>query len=127
MPGGGLLPERPRTASPEGTRGWARHTDLHPTSPGSPGRADISPGGQVHLEVLQQDKFASIPKVARRMCRRLMQRADRHCRNGELTVNEMKTFLRGTSYASFADWVARPRNMAKHDFDRDGTLKVSSS
>jgi len=36
-----------------------------------------------------------IPAIAKRMCKKLMKQADRHCRNGELTVNEMRTFLKG--------------------------------
>ena len=40
----------------------------------------------------------------RRYCEGIMRAADRHNRNGELTVNELRTYLRGTEYQAFVGW-----------------------
>jgi len=63
---------------------------------------------------------------AKRMAGSIMRRADRHCRNKELTVNELRTFLRNTEFEAFSEWLSAPqsRNRAwkRHDADWSGAL-----
>ena len=40
------------------------------------------------------------------------------------TVNELKTYLRGTKFEPFADWISQRGVMWKHDGDGDGTLDM---
>jgi len=54
----------------------------------------------------------------------IMQLADRHTKNGRLTVNELKTYLRGTTYEPFADWISQRGHLSKHDGDHDGVLDI---
>lgn len=52
----------------------------------------------------------------------IMQLADRHCTNGQLTLTELQTFLRGTPYELFADWVSKSSRLLAHDSDRNGVI-----
>jgi len=54
----------------------------------------------------------------------IMAAADRHCGNKMLSVNEVRTFLRGGQFGAFADWLTgdRLRQFRTFDRDRDGAL-----
>ena len=58
-----------------------------------------------------------------------MDQADRHQRNGVLSVNELRTFLRGGEFGAFAEWLAPPgrrsTNWRQYDWDSDGGLDMS--
>jgi len=52
--------------------------------------------------------------------------ADQHCRNNQLTVSEMRTFLKGTRFESFGNFLSAPRIKDKvwkmSDIDNSGTI-----
>eukprot|EP00656_Telonema_subtile_P026009 TRINITY_DN28015_c0_g2_i2.p1 TRINITY_DN28015_c0_g2~~TRINITY_DN28015_c0_g2_i2.p1 ORF type:complete len:262 (+),score=97.00 TRINITY_DN28015_c0_g2_i2:117-902(+) len=54
----------------------------------------------------------------------IMRTADRHCSNGSLTVNELRTFLARTRFEGFLHWITedRLRMFGRFDVDRDGAL-----
>lgn len=56
----------------------------------------------------------------------IMETADRHCSNGSLTVNEMRTFLSRTPFEPFLEWLTgdRLRYFRQFDTDRDGALSM---
>ena len=66
---------------------------------------------------------------AAQMARAIMEQADRHQRNGLLSVNEMRTFLRGGEFEAFSEWLSPPqmRNVcwAQYDWDKDGALDMN--
>jgi len=57
--------------------------------------------------------------------------ADRHCQNGLLTVNEMRTYLARTKYAPFLKWLTgegvsmQGGTMHEHDTNREGGMLES--
>lgn len=56
-----------------------------------------------------------------------MMKADRHKKNARLTVNEMRTHLRGTAFEAFCDWLTGPdkevsRRWASFDRSCEGSL-----
>jgi len=57
-----------------------------------------------------------------------MQSADKHHRNSRLSVNEMRTFLRGTEFVMFMNWLSGSKGkrgrMAQFDRDGDGTIDM---
>jgi len=54
----------------------------------------------------------------------IMAAADRHCGNKLLSVNEVRTFLRGTIHEPFGEWLTgdRLKHFRSFDRDRDGAL-----
>ena len=62
------------------------------------------------------------------LARAVMRQADRHLRNGRLTVNEMRTFLKGSEHQDFGEWLSAPRTRdhmwKRYDLDMDGGLDV---
>jgi len=58
----------------------------------------------------------------------IMQSADKHHRNSRLSVNEMRTFLRGTEFVMFMNWLSGSKGkrgrMAQFDRDGDGTIDM---
>ena len=63
------------------------------------------------------------------MARAIMDQADRHQRNGVLSVNELRTFLRGGEFGAFAEWLAPPGRRStvwrQYDWDSDGGLDMT--
>ena len=63
------------------------------------------------------------------MAAEIMKTADRHCRNGALTVNEMRTFLRGSKWDSFMAWLSAPHtkdvHWKQHDRDLNGSMDIA--
>lgn len=60
----------------------------------------------------------------------VMSLSDRHLHNGRLTVNEMRTFLRGTAYEGFSQWlngtgVNLGGQFHRYDLDCDGTMDAA--
>jgi len=57
-----------------------------------------------------------------------MASADKHSRNGHLSVNEIRTFLRGGPYESFAGWLtgggAGRGNFSRFDKNKDGWIDL---
>lgn len=81
------------------------------------------------LSLLDQGEVDRGPSAeAKRMAAAIMKQADRHNHNGELTVNEMRTFLHGTEYQTFSDWLSAPhtrdRHWKAHDRDMSGTMDL---
>ena len=82
--------------------------------------------------------FAEIldPRMrSKALARTIMKAADRHARNGSLTVNEMTTYLSGTVYEGFVTWMTfyyrgasgvrqGASNMTQFDIDGDGSLDI---
>ena len=52
----------------------------------------------------------------------LMKRADGHFRNGELTINEMRTFLKATEFEAFANWLTEIKTFRFYDKNRNGAI-----
>jgi len=64
-----------------------------------------------------------------RVAREIMAVGDRHYRNGRLSVNEMRTFLKGTSHEDFVIWLTGPGtrltgNFRIFDLDCDGAIDL---
>lgn len=55
----------------------------------------------------------------------VMHLADRHARNGRLTMSEMQAFLRGTPYEGFMKWLTSSGQWYLHDVDSSGTIEIS--
>ena len=92
-----------------------------------------------HPEANEEAPFEEIldPRMrSKALARTIMKAADRHARNGSLTVNEMNTYLTGTVYESFVTWMtfyyrgaSGPQQgrsqFAQFDTDKDGALDLS--
>ena len=79
------------------------------------------PEGFVHdvVEVPEE-----IKQDAKRMAQLVMKIADRHCQNGLLTINELRTFL-GQVSDPFCRWLTGDiKQFQKYDHDLDGVIDV---
>lgn len=56
----------------------------------------------------------------------IMRLTDRHAHNGQITIIELVTFLRGTQHNEFCDWLVanRARVFKRYDVDDDEDLDV---
>eukprot|EP00658_Telonema_sp_P-2_P083345 TRINITY_DN9000_c0_g1_i1.p2 TRINITY_DN9000_c0_g1~~TRINITY_DN9000_c0_g1_i1.p2 ORF type:complete len:188 (-),score=41.44 TRINITY_DN9000_c0_g1_i1:227-790(-) len=76
---------------------------------------------------VQRSRSAAQPKVekktsAKSLAGYIMKQADRHCRNGRLTLNELQTFL---PRHGFTRWMSKNRGqMFKVDRNRDGSIGI---
>jgi len=89
-------------------------------------------------EPTEEAPFSEIldPRMrSKAIARTIMKAADRHARNGSLTVNEMNTYLAGTAYEGFVTWMTfyyrgasgahqGRSNLAQFDTDGDGALDL---
>eukprot|EP00658_Telonema_sp_P-2_P083347 TRINITY_DN9000_c0_g1_i5.p1 TRINITY_DN9000_c0_g1~~TRINITY_DN9000_c0_g1_i5.p1 ORF type:complete len:137 (-),score=35.35 TRINITY_DN9000_c0_g1_i5:227-637(-) len=67
-------------------------------------------------------KEATTRKSAKSLAGYIMKQADRHCRNGRLTLNELQTFL---PRHGFTRWMSKNRGqMFKVDRNRDGSIGI---
>lgn len=55
----------------------------------------------------------------------IMQLGDRFQRNGRLTITEMRTFLAGTVYQQFAEWLSEGANFSRFDADHNGAINLT--
>ena len=53
-----------------------------------------------------------------------MRIADRHARNGQLCIAELQTFLSGTEYEEFLDWLLARRSSLFKQFDADDDMDL---
>ena len=95
-----------------------------------------SPSSRRHAEDAQRAAEPAEPSQrppptdeAVQMARAIMDQADRHQRNGVLSVNELRTFLQGGEFAAFSEWLSPPgrrsTNWRQYDWDRDGGLDMA--
>ena len=78
----------------------------------------VSPSG--HDGASYHEMLQDVDTVAAQ----IMAAADRHCGNKSLSVNELRTFLKGGEFEEFSDWLTgdRLRQFRNFDRDRDGAL-----
>ena len=62
---------------------------------------------------------AAPSQEVREAAREIMKMADRHARNGQLTILELDTFLSGTEHQGFLDWLRSNRSRVFKEFDKD--------
>jgi len=67
---------------------------------------------------------------AHKYARMIMDSADKHSRNGRLSVNEMRTFLRGGPFEAFTAWLTGARggdrgHFSRFDKDMDGSINTT--
>ena len=81
------------------------------------------------LNELSRDLDVDSPeghKIVEKMAAAIMRKADRHTHNRELSVSEMRTFLRGTEYHGFSVWLSAAGQKDPHwkeaDADTNGVI-----
>ena len=100
-------------------REWGQDGRLTPPSSSAPARA--TPKRQ-----RTTPKADSAPRSnpAADLAEWVMHRADRHCANGTVTMNELRTFMPANH--PFTDWIIQGRgNLLRHDTNHDGVLSIN--
>lgn len=87
-------------------------------------RPAAQPGVPKQGGVKQATSSKQRPVTADQKAHEIMRIGDRHQRNGQLTVNEMRTYLSGTPYEAFSKWVSQRGALRAVDLDLSGHLSL---
>jgi len=101
------------------------HAITHESADQSAQLGQHDPEGSAAVEHSQQDAEAALMALA------IMEHTDDHCQNEQLTANECHTFLKGSQYHGFYEWLmdkedgARRSRFRDMDTDKHGALDIT--
>jgi len=97
---------------PKASRDWARMRS--PSASRSP-RADV-------IQDARAVGAIDNTVLAKQIAKEIIKKADRHCHNGQLSINEMRTFLKGTEFETFSSWLTQIPTFSRFDKNRNGAI-----